>query len=154
MPFPETIVLVSAEVLARWDEILDEAAELTDEQKTEFAVVVERTGIIENIARVRQALEEPEQAAGAEQETRRFIEDTKVDLEILDQAVKTAKKLGIPIRAAVVGVSERNAVEITVAEEERISAANVQAIVPAIISVVGGVATSLVVALITQSRGG
>lgn len=135
--------------MSRWDAVLGEVSAFDENERADFAAIVSETGIFSKMNAIANICEAPEFAAQNQEETNQLFEDADTDLTLLEEAVKVSRALHVPIRDTVRGTAQNEIDRLTRAEEERIHAANVQAIVPAVIGIGGGLITALLSALIT-----
>lgn len=146
MAIPEQLLLVASKLLGRWDEILDRVSGFDEEAKIDFIDTVRDAGILEKIAEVRGIQQDPENPPADAEQT---LDDLSVDLNLLDEAAKASEELGISPGRALKATAQDEFDRLTVAEAERIRAANVQAIVPALLGIGGAVVTTLLAELIS-----
>lgn len=145
----EQIEKECSELLLRWDRLVAETEALPLEQKEDFIDVSVRTGVVEKVALMREICENPAEARRVTEDPEKLIFDTTTDLTVLEEGVTISGRLGIPVRNAVLATARTEADRISAAEAERIRAGTIQAVVPAVLSVAGGIVTSLIVSAVT-----
>ena len=135
-----------AETSARWDALIDRARGLpTAEQRQEFLATAEQMGVVAALALLRAACADPE---GAQRITPtplpRLLDEANVDLTLLEEGVATAERLNVPVRSATIAAGQHAEDTITAAEQARIRAATTQAVLPAVLSIAGGILVTLI----------
>ena len=106
---------------------------------------------MEKIATLREVCREPERVQELEIDLPRLLADTSVNLVLMEEAIDTSLRLGVGSRDTLLATAKNSEEKLTKAEEERIRAANLQAVVPAVIGVTGGLFTTMLGILIERS---